>query len=115
MLRRCSLTSALREQDRVNVHRAVQDVQHCHFIPADLVENQVAPVHAALDVLCLISWDDRPGLGEVSQIHATAPEFADKADRAGGIVPCDVVADGFQIRLGLGGDLDDHFAGLPIA
>ena len=96
MLRRCSLTSALREQDRVNVHRAAQDMKHCRLIPADLVENQVAPVHAAPDVLCLISWDDRPGLGEVSQIHATAPEFADKADRAGGIVPCDVIADGLQ-------------------
>ena len=115
MLRRCSLISALREQDRVNVHRAVHDMKHCHLIPADLVEDQVAAMNAAPDALRLIAWDNRPGLGELGEFHAASAEFTHEADSAYGIVACYLVADCFLIPFGLSGDLDDHFAGLPIA
>ena len=69
----------------------------------DAVEYQVAPMHPAPDAVVFVARDHRPGLRHLGQLQAAAGEVAQETESAR-----DMVAERLQIRLGRGGELDDH-------
>ena len=67
--------SSLRKQDRLDVHRAVQDMQDDDPALCNAIENQIPAMNPATNVMVLIAWDDWPGFRHVSQFEATTGQF----------------------------------------
>ena len=110
-LRALSGASAVKEQDCLDSHRAIQDVQDGDSVSADAVEDQVSAMNPATDTVMFISGHHGPGLRHVGNVESEMVELAHKAHRPQRVVSGDVVADGFKVRLCFGGDLGLHSVG----
>lgn len=67
-----ALTGALAvgEQDCLDVHRTIQDVQDGDAVSPDPVENQVSTMHPATDAVMFVPGHHRLGLQHIGNVEA---------------------------------------------
>lgn len=94
--------STVGEEDCLDAHRTIEDVQDGDAVSADAVEDQIPTMHPATDAVTIVMGHQRPALWAVGNVEAELVEFAHEAPRPCWVVSGNIIADRFKIRLGLG-------------
>ena len=79
----------------------MQNVEHRDAVRRHTVEDQVVAVSAVADACVGVARQDRKAFGKVAQSDARCAQLANEGQGARRIVPCDIVADPFEIGFGL--------------
>jgi len=71
--------SAVREQDRLDIHGAIKDMQNGDPVSADAVEDQISAMNPAPDTVMFVTGNYRASLRHVSDLEAELVELAHEA------------------------------------
>ncbi len=78
----------------------MQDAENSDLLRIDAVKDQVVPQHPPANPTIFVPWNEREGFWHVAKRFALIQKQPNEGKCAGGIIGCDVVADGLEISLG---------------